>query len=253
MNIRLKWSLVAWTALVVLGAGAPKNVRAYEYVPSGPSVDSDFDVPWESHTSTHDEEANAESGAEEGGYCTASVRTYTKGWDGDSAGAGMTGWGSWSQSWEWNGPPGTAPGGTLGWSADGGGSVYAQGCTRPGENGSASSSAGAGAGEGGGGGGASGSVSDSNVGSANANAGVSWGHYFGVVEDKEEGAFLAYAWWACNAGLSTPIPSGTSSVCFGGSVNCCCNSSANGGPDESGAWADSGSSADADVSLSASF
>lgn len=256
-----KWS---WFCTVVLVFGiAPVNLaRAYEYVTSGPSYDYDSDDSPDSSTSTHIEESDADGDADEGGYCWGTVLTYTWAKDGDSASADGGGWGSWSKSWDWNGPPGTAPGGTLDWVANGSGDAYVDGSTDPGQSGGASASASASSYSGGGGSGgsggagtawASGSVEDDDPGSIDGNAYTSHGDRRNYDPHFDYGSFWAYAWWVCNAGDSTSIPSGTSSVYFGGIASASGSSDASAGPVQSGAEAGSGSSADADVNLSASL
>ncbi len=261
MSFRLS-GLFGLALLLVLAMGTAKTGVTYEYVASEPSFGSASDDSEDSSTSTHTEESDADGSADEGGYCNASARTYAAAWDGDGAIADASAWGSWSQSWEWNGPPGTAPGGTLSWVANGGGSAAVSGDTDPGDDGgalSASSGSGSEGGSGSGGSGGSGwgyvsgYVQDDDWASLSGDVGVSYGNqtYIGGIEDY--GHYNAAVLWQCNTGESTSIPSGTSSVDFGGGASCDSYAGAGAGPLGSGATAGADGSAHADISLSASF
>jgi len=87
------------------------------------------------------------------------------------------------------------------------------------------------------------------MGQVDGDAYATYGDNFGDPNEEDYGEFAGYAWWSCNEGDYTSIPSGTSYVDFAGEVDCCNGSSGSAGPDESGAVTDASSSASAVVYL----
>jgi hypothetical protein len=264
MDSGLRELVVICAGLLTLASSVGNSTRASEYVARDPFFYRDFGSSGIDYASTHIEEAASDANAENLGdyycYCTVSVRTYTKAWSGDSAYADSDGDTLWGRSWRWDGPPGTAPGGTLDWVADGGGTVTVHGTTHP-VNGNAYSWADAWAAECGsvlnydsygGDGEALGSVQDNDLGECDPWVYVTSGDVTNDT-DNEQGHYYGAATWRCNEGGSTSVSSGTSLVDFQGGAQCINSSHTIAVGTESGAWADSCSSASADVILYADF
>jgi len=103
-------SVAAWIILLV---GLTQKATPYEYVPSTDDYGEGSATP-EDHTATHWEDATASAaGNRSTGECSCGVHTYAWAKDSDYAYAEAHADGSYHKQWDWNGPPGTAPGGTL--------------------------------------------------------------------------------------------------------------------------------------------
>ncbi|OHB65912.1 MAG: hypothetical protein A2Y77_01320 [Planctomycetes bacterium RBG_13_62_9] len=264
MKQQIKWSLLVLAAIVALVAGMERVTLGYEYVVSEPDpdvYDANDSTPNDT-TSTHDEYAFASGYANPNGTCTADVGTSA--WAKDGDGAAPEAWAEayWGRSWDWNGPPGTAPGGTLQWSYSGYGYLDAWGHNDVGDGqalsvASASGSTSGSGSEGTGGnayGSASGYVYDDDLGSASASMGGSPEPSGGdPVENENYGSYEASIDWANYDGDSTSIPSGTSNVYFSGGASCDSYSGAGAGPYQSGAEAFADTSGSTTTSLSADF
>jgi hypothetical protein len=260
-----KWCLATLAVVLVLTAGVAPSVMAYQYVESDPDTYEYEDDPEDVYTSTSIEDTSAIPAAQEDGDCACAVATYAWATDGDSAVAIAEAYGAWQKTWEWNGPPGEAPGGTLSWSHWGGGSAHVVGAIYLGTNGGAMSVASAdsstdGSGSGGGSYGTSNAFGyvDTTT-SADTYSGTS------ATGDPEEGfwsdadsdtAYYSYDEeidWGVYGSDDDSIASGTSYVYFSGGAWCDNFSAAGAGPLGSEAEAGGGSGANASVSLSASF
>jgi len=97
----------------MLAIAPVKNAGAYSYVASGPYLPTYSEKTENSETSTHSSESSVDADALSYGYVTVEAGTYAKALDGDSAVPSASAWAGWQKYWEWDGPPGTAPGGTL--------------------------------------------------------------------------------------------------------------------------------------------
>lgn len=259
------WFAPVFAGSLLLAVGAIKNVSAYQYAVSGPYTPDDTDKTATSHTSTHISEADASAVAQSCGYCAASVSTYTAAIHADSAVASSSAVAGWQKSWEWDGPPGTAPGATLEWVSDGVGFASCYGHSDPSTDGGALSVASAdcyGAGTGSqeagayGYGSVFGYVEDWDWASADAEA-------YGTPDDNGQTGYAIYeeepwggsgyydcsAEWQANFGSTANIPSGTSYVYYNGGVVCSDYSGAGAGPCESEAFANAHTSAQAQIYL----
>lgn len=100
-----------------------QRAAAYEYV--GTLYEDEYDdASPEVHTSTKWEDATASATPDKNdSTCSCGVHTYAWAKVEDSAIAFAMAWAMVSEEWVWNGPPGTAPGGTLDWNHDGQGLV----------------------------------------------------------------------------------------------------------------------------------
>lgn len=262
METKTRYSLLILAAIAALMAGMERVTMGYSYVASTPDpelYDDDYETP-DDYTSTHTEDAYALGNADSDGTCVADVASYAWAVDGDAAVAEAEATAGWGRSWTWDGPPGTAPGATLGWSYWGDGYASAGGDSSLGNGGSTisvTSASGSAGGNGSGGGAdgwgdASGYVYDDDLASASASRGGSPepdGNE--PVEQEGYGWYNAFINWANYDGDSTSIASGTSNIYFSGGAYCSTYSGAGTGPSGSGAEADAGASANASASLSA--
>jgi hypothetical protein len=127
--------LLSLGGFMVVLVGLGQKGTAYEYTPSTDSHEYSSATP-EDYTATHSEDATASKEASESnGQCSCGVHAYTWAKE-DNAVAEAHADASYGKYWDWNGPPGTAPGGTLYWYQDGQGSEWAIGANWP-ENGGA--------------------------------------------------------------------------------------------------------------------
>jgi len=244
MKSVIKRSLFSLGALVVSVTGLSQKGTAYEYVPSTDSYEYSSATP-EERTDAHWWDASASADADEStGDCSCGVHTYTWAKE-DSAVAEADADGAYSKDWDWNGPPGTAPGGTLSWSHDGQGFSSAYGHNWPNQGGAfsvanadsetcaqTSSTASYAWGN------ASGYVTDGGAPTASEAAGGSPEPYYVDPHwDYDWGMFDYSVEWAVWDEGDDPIASGTSHIDYAGGASCYSYSGASGGPSESGAEA----------------
>jgi hypothetical protein len=109
-----------------------QTARAYYYVPNTDKYEYDDATPEEKTSTLWIEGSAIASVDESSGEASASVHTYA--WakqDGGIAEAEADA--VYSCDWDWNGPPGTAPGGSLNWSHDGSGYASINGSNSAGD------------------------------------------------------------------------------------------------------------------------
>lgn len=129
MKSTTRWFLLSLGVLAVLLTGLSQKGTAYEYTAWTESNEDASFTP-EDQTSTHWEDATASGDADEStGTCSCYVHTWAWAKE-DSASATAHAQYTYGKHWVWNGPPGTAPGGTLSWSLDGQGFEWARGEVR---------------------------------------------------------------------------------------------------------------------------
>jgi hypothetical protein len=245
-------------AVAIVATVAPQKAHGYEYEPT---VDPYYvwDDPINNETSTMEEDAEAVAAATSGGTLTCYATVYTWATADDSARVDyMSSHAVWTKSWQWNGAPGTAPGGTLTWEHDGDGVVTTNAHNTLGGGGYAWSL----------------SNADSETGSVNPNFGVyASGNANGYVTndnyptggssvsgvpddpdaypdndtDDRGKYYYSMVWDSYEDGQET-IPSGTGYVEFWASVWCDVYGAAGAGPTASSeAWADGAAHAGAGV------
>lgn len=263
MNAKRKWYdslLPCLAALLVLAAVAVQtaNAKPPEYVQGGPYYDDDTyeseEGPGETVMTVSD--SNPE------GECLAYARIIcdANGVEGpENASAYGGAWASWIIDWEWNGPPGDAPGGTLTWSQDGEGNAYAYGSNliEEGSDGSAFAAGDAYADTGSEGtegsawgyGSCWGSVEDHHCGQGNYDGDGDPEEDYDLVDEERSLSIAYYSTgieWEFISGDDEDIPSGTTYVYFAGGVGCDTQSSAN-------AYEEATSSSDSDSQASTVF
>lgn len=105
------------SVLLVLAMDSVETVKAYEYVEDIETYEDQSDG-YNRRTSTYIEYAYASANAEDlgdgagAGDCDVSTHTWA---ENDTAVADSSADAAWHIDWTWDGPPGTAPGGTLSW------------------------------------------------------------------------------------------------------------------------------------------
>jgi hypothetical protein len=262
MNLNLGWFAVGVTISFVLGMAIVQDAGAYEYVASGPYLSADTDQTENSESQTHSSEASASADPYSYGYVTAEVGTYAMARNGDSAAPSASASAGWQKYWQWNGPAGTAPGGTLDWYCDASGFSSCWGMLDLGNSGEGFSVA-SGQGHGASGGSTGigdfgygevfGYLDDSGTYTGDASADGPDGGNYEAEPYAEPGAYDCSAEWRFNIGDWTSIPSGTSYVHYSTAAICDTFSGAAAAPEESGAEARAWTSVDAHVSGSATF
>jgi len=141
MRSKTKWLMIGLGVSVVLATGMQEPARA-EYVQSGPIAWTVKNDPADSNTSTMEEysQVYADAIADDAYcYCYVYAKSWAKGTDIAWVDASATAY--WQVSWQWEGPPSTPPGGTLGWSISGDGRAEAWGWNVPRDDGSGTSTA----------------------------------------------------------------------------------------------------------------
>jgi len=257
MSMRCGWFAFDLVVLLILAASPIQNAGAYSYVASGPYLPTDMEKTENSESQTHSSEASVSADAYDYGYVTVDAATYAKAQDGDSAWPSASAYAGWQKHWQWDGPPGTAPGGTLDWYATAGGYSFCHGDTYPGVSGGAMSVADAGATGGAGGSGGAGDNGAHGVFGYVEDGSWAYADYYSYGPDggwydgdyyEDYGEYAAQASWNFDIGDYTSIPSGTSYVNYSTGVTCDTYSAVGAGPEESGAVAHAWTGVDAHVS-----
>ncbi|UCG49353.1 MAG: hypothetical protein JSU94_06125 [Phycisphaerales bacterium] len=249
MNVIIHWrkSLPLTLAILVsLALAAPRTATAH-YV-----MDTDYDDydsgSYSYGTSNWTETAETYALATDYGITRCSIQIYTMGKNGYAGAVDASANAYWTKTWEWDGAPGAAPGGTLSWNTVEDGYARVEGNTDPGDNGGAVA------------------VSDAETYTCTASNGSSsyaYSELFGYVTDDDmatldysdggSGVFFEIVWggdadygyyvftsiWHAYDYDDDSIASGTSYVYFQGYSSCDCSSAAGAGPNGSGAEADS--------------
>ncbi|UCG49355.1 MAG: hypothetical protein JSU94_06135 [Phycisphaerales bacterium] len=258
---RFRWLLPTLAILSLLALGATQTAIADEY-DEDLETDTYVDDPDDIFTSTEIEDGDASAYANEGGYVSCSADAYTWATDGAGASTNPSAWASWKKTWEWDGSPENAPGGTLSWSLDGDGFAESWGGVDVGNNGGGLSVGDADSST------YSGSTGSSAYGIANA---------FGYVQNQEYatatasisasvtpnpnrqtvekyyGSYYASIRWGIYDSSDDNIASGTTYIYFYGKASCECLSASGAGPSGAGAEASTDVNANADANVTASF
>lgn len=115
MRRKCKWLQITLGVLMILLVTEMQRAGAYEYEETPDDYKYEFETP-DVGTDTKWEYAFAGAGADvEKGECHYQIHTITQVYADDSAEASAYAYGLHSTDWVWNGPPGTAPGGSLAW------------------------------------------------------------------------------------------------------------------------------------------
>lgn len=226
MTLQRKMFALNLAALVALLIGIQQRAGAYEYVRTD---DKSEYMDWtpEDETDTHWLDGMASADAND--CCSSSTHAYADANNGDSASAEGVAAAYRSTDWDWDGPPGTAPGGHLSWSLDSSGYASVSGSTPQNYGSGASSSASAGSStassssgsSSNGYGHASGSVTNWNTGTGTAEYGGSPQPYLHFPTTDHQAGFYHYAMeWASYGSGNVNIPSGTAHMYFSGSSGC---------------------------------
>ena len=245
MTTKIEWIFLV-VVLLISPWGSVQTVGAYEYEET-PHRYWDWDPPINNESATAEEDAEATASATVGGTVSCYATAYTWAKDGDGATADISSYASWGLSWEWNGPPATAPGGTLSWEHDADGSATANGENTVG-SGEALSAAGASSETSSSSpgssswatGNAEASVYDNATATGEASADGSPTPDVYPTENPGTGRYYYSVTWDSFADGTEAILDGTSYVSFSGGVSCYCWSGAGAGPHAIGAeaWAD---------------
>ena len=228
MTRRIDWMFLCVVVLLITPWASLQTVAHYEYEET-PQRYSDWDPPINNESSTAEEDAEATASATEDGTVGCYATAYTWAKDGDGATAGISSEASWGLFWEWNGPPATAPGGTLSWEHDADGSAIVDGNNIV-ANGSAFNVADASSGTSSGSpgssswatGNAQASVYDSDTATGEASATGSPDPDVFPSEYPDLGEYYYSVIWDSFADGMESIPVGTSYVSFSGGVSCSC-------------------------------
>lgn len=117
MRRRSEWFQITLGLVMILLVTGMQVAGAYEYEETPDEYE--FATP-EVITSTRWEDATASADADvEEATCSCGVHTWSRVYEDDFAEASAYAYGLHSTDWVWNGPPGTAPGGSLAWTHDG--------------------------------------------------------------------------------------------------------------------------------------
>lgn len=212
--------------VIVATIGGPAS--AFSYVSSYSTWDSvPDDYYYQDSTVWEEENATASAGSSTNS-CT--TETFARGSNGGAASAGISAFAGTDKVWEWDGPAGTAPGGSLYWYYAGDGYSQASGVNDDGDGGYVSSNgvaAGAvayGSTQKNGGARAYGSVTDYATGSGDAYVMGNCSYDNGVSEDVGSGTFDFSISWNAYGSSTATIPSGTGSFELNTEVYCSCSS-----------------------------
>ena|GEM_PF-1239993 len=212
-----------------------------------------------------------ESGTADSSYgnCEAEVDVHYENWVESDANDSHDLYGCWEASanahslWAWDGPPGTAPGGTLDWSQSATGNAVTEGLVYLAGDGSASAAGRAdvfasvrndyadhfiwvqGSTE---------APGSNTTAYATGNTWPVEPDWLITSEDPQEDEFMAWAIWGMSCGDSETIPAGTRTVYIAGLITCdaCSDTEAISGP-TGGNWGAASGDAGGRVSYSATF